>query len=203
MMEVFTCEQGTDEWLRCRLGIPTASMFATVMAKGRGGKGESKTRRDYMLKLLGERLTGDLMESYSNAHMERGKEMEAEARAAYEFQQDVECVQVGFVRNGDKGASPDSLVGGAGTLEIKTKLPHLHLDALLRNEMPVEHRAQVQGQLWICEREFCDFVSYWPKLPIFITRVYRDDEYINETLAPAVAQFCDELDTLTDQLKAE
>lgn len=202
MIQIFDCEQGEPEWYAARLGIPTASMFSTVMAKGRGGKGESKTRRDYMLKLVGERLTGDLMESYSNGHMERGKEMEAEARAAYEFQKDVECTKVGFVRNGDKGASPDSLIGEPGALEIKTKLPHLHIDALLRNEMPAEHRAQVQGQLWVCEREWCDFVSYWPKLPIFITRVYRDDEYINNELKPAVDKFCEELDALTEQLKA-
>ena len=80
-LQIFECEQGSAEWFAARAGIPTASEFATVMARGRGG--ESKTRRTYMLKLIGERLTGQPMESYTNAHMERGKVMEAEARDLY------------------------------------------------------------------------------------------------------------------------
>lgn len=188
MIEVFdTIEQGTPEWLRARMGIPTASEFATVMAKGEG-----KTRRTYMLKLLGERLTGEPSESYSNGHMERGKEMEAEARDMYEFMRDVECKQVGFIRNGDRGASPDSLVGIDGGCEIKTKLPHLQLDVLLRDRLPPEHVAQCQGFLWVAEREWVDFVSYFPKLPLFVKRVFRDEIYI-KTLAAEVAAFNAEL----------
>ncbi len=190
-MEVFDCDQGSAEWLSVRAGIPTASQFSTVMASGRGG-GDSKTRRTYMLKLAGEILTGEPMESYSNGHMERGKEMEAEARDAYAFMTDNEPQIVGFVRNGPKGCSPDSLIGKDGAVEIKTKLPHLQLDVLLRNELPAEHKAQCQGVLWVAEREWIDFVSYWPKLPIFIHRVYRDDEYIAE-MAKAVDAFNAEL----------
>jgi hypothetical protein len=193
MIEVFdSFEQGTPEWHACRLGIPTASRFATVMAKGEG-----KTRREYMLKLLGERLTGEPAESYSNAHMERGRDMEAEARDMYEFMQDVECKRVGFVRNGDKGASPDSLVGDVGGCEIKTKLPHLQLDVLLRDRLPPEHVAQCQGFLWVAEREWVDFVSYWPKLPLFVKRVHRDEAYI-KNLAAEVAAFNGELLAMAD-----
>lgn len=196
MIEVFdTIEQGTPEWLRARMGIPTASEFATVMAKGEG-----KTRRTYMLKLLGERLTGEPSDSYSNAHMERGKEMEAEARDMYEFMQDVECKQVGFIRNGDRGASPDSLVGQAGGCEIKTKLPHLQLDVLLRDRLPPEHVAQCQGFLWVAEREWVDFVSYWPKLPLFVKRVYRDEDFIQK-LAFEVSMFNGELAQLVERFE--
>lgn len=198
-MEIFTCDQGSAEWLSVRAGIPTASEFSTVMASGRGGA-ESKTRRTYMLKLAGEILTGEPMESYSNAHMERGKEMEAEARDAYAFMTDNEPELVGFVRNGPKGCSPDSLIGTDGAVEIKTKLPHLQLDVLLRNELPHEHKAQCQGVLWVAEREWIDFVSYWPKLPIFIHRVYRDDEYIAE-MAKAVDAFNDELSGLVEKFR--
>ena len=77
------------EWFECRRGIPTASEFDTVQATGRGG-GESKTRRTYLYKLAGEILTGEQMYSYSNDHMERGKEMEAEARDMYIFLSDLE-----------------------------------------------------------------------------------------------------------------
>lgn len=189
---IFNCEQGTPEWFAARAGIPTASEFDTVMAKGKGG-GESKTRRTYMLKLIGERLTGQPMYSYSNDHMERGKVMEAEARQLYSMVSDLEPVQVGFLRRGDAGASPDSLVGNDGMLEIKTKLPHLQLDCILYDELPAEHRAQCQGQLWIAEREWVDFVSYWPGLPLFAKRVFRDEPYIAR-LAEAVRVFNAEME---------
>lgn len=191
-LQIFNCEQGTPEWLACRAGIPTASEFDTVMAKGRGG-GDSKTRRTYMLKLIGERLTQQPMWSYSNEHMERGKAMEAEARNLYSMVSDLEPVQVGFLRRGDAGCSPDSLVGENGMLEIKTKLPHLQLDCILYDELPSEHRAQCQGQLWIAEREWVDFVSYWPGLPLFAKRVFRDEEYIKR-LAEAVRVFNSEME---------
>jgi hypothetical protein len=191
-LQIFNCEQGTPEWLACRAGIPTASEFDTVMAKGRGG-GDSKTRRTYMLKLIGERLTHEPMYSYSNDHMERGKVMEAEARDLYQMIAEVDCQQVGFLRRGDAGASPDSLVGNDGMLEIKTKLPHLQIDCILYDEFPAEHRAQCQGQLWIAEREWVDFVSYWPGLPLFAKRVFRDEDYIKR-LAEAVRVFNTEME---------
>lgn len=193
-MEIFNCDQGSDEWFLCRAGIPTASMFDTVMACGKGG-GPSKTRRTYMMKLLGERLTGQPTENYTNAHMERGKVMEEEARNAYAMIQEIEPQKIGFIRNGDKGCSPDSFIDISGLLEIKTKLPHLQLEVLLCDEVPSEHKAQIQGQLWVAEREYCDFVSYWPRLRPFIKRVYRDEKYIAE-LSNAVDQFNDELNKL-------
>jgi hypothetical protein len=190
-LQIFDCAQGTPEWYAARAGIPTASEFDTVLAKGKGG-GESKTRRTYMLKLIGERLTKEPMWSYSNEHMERGKEMEAEARNLYSMVSDLEPVQIGFMRRGDAGASPDSLIGNDGLLEIKTKLAHLQLDVLLTDEFPSEHRAQCQGQLWIAEREWVDFVSYWPGLPLFAKRVFRDEPYIAR-LAEAVRAFNEEM----------
>jgi hypothetical protein len=196
MIEIINCEQGSIDWLQARAGIPTASMFSALLAKGQG-----KTRRTYMLKLLGERLTGESAENYSNAHMERGHELEDEARQTYRFVKDIETQEVGFIRNGDKGASPDSLVGSDGLLEIKTKLPHLQLDVLFRDELPSEHIPQVQGQIWISEREWCDFVSYCPGLRPFIKRVYRDDTYI-KVLADEVRRFNDELSELEQRYRS-
>lgn len=198
-MQIFTCDQGSDEWIRARLGIPTASEFHTVMATGRGGA-ESKTRRTYMLKLVGEILTGEQMEGFTNHHVERGKVMEDEARDLYAFMHDVSPECVGFIRNGNKGCSPDSLVGTDGMVEIKTKLPHLQVDCLLCDRVPPEHVAQCQGALWVAEREWIDFVSYWPKLPLFVTRTYRDDEYIKK-LEAAVDQFNEELAELVQQIR--
>lgn len=199
MIEVFDCEQGSPEWYEVRRGLVTASEFATVMAQGRGG-GDSKTRRTYMLKLMGERLTGEPMYHYSNEHMERGHTQEPEARDTYAFMTDLEPKPVGFIRNGGVGCSPDSLVGDDGMLEIKTKLAHLQLDVLLSDTVPSEHIAQIQGQLWVADRKWCDFVSYCRKLRPFIKRVERDERYI-EALAKAVRVFENEMATLIEAVQ--
>lgn len=178
-MQIIDCEQGSEEWFSARAGLPTASEFHTVMAVGKQG-GKSVTRVDYLNKLAGEILTGEPMTSYSNADMERGKIMEDEARDLYAFQCGVEPIRVGFVRNGDKGSSPDSLIGDRGGLEIKSAAPHVQIKRLLAGELPPEHKAQVQGNLWVCEREFWDFASYCPKLPLLVVRVQRDEEYIKK-----------------------
>lgn len=200
MIEIINCEQGTPEWFAARMGIPTASEFATVLAKGKGG-GESLTRKTYMMKLAGEIITGEPMEAYSNVHMERGKALEDEARDLYAYLTDADPERVGFIREGQKGVSPDSLVGEDGGLEIKTKLPHLLIDVLLRDDLPPEHKAQIQGALWITGREWWDFVAYWPKLPLFRTRVYRDNGYI-ANLSGAVDQFNEELAALVEKIRA-
>lgn len=199
MMVIHTCEQGSPEWFKARLGIPTASMFATVMAAGTGG-GESKTRRTYMLKLAGEIITGEVADSYSNADMERGKAMEEEARQAYAFETDTDPQQVGFITNGAKGCSPDSLVGESGLVEIKTKLPHLLIDALLRDRAPPEHKAQCQGQVWVAEREWIDLAVFWPRLPLVRFRAYRDEPYI-KAMSLAVDQFNDELAEVVERVR--
>lgn len=199
-MQIVDCEQGSEEWFRARMGIPTASEFSTVMASGRGG-GESKTRRTYMLKLAGEILTGEPMDSHSNHHMERGKEMEPDARNLYAFMRDCDPQLVGFIRNGQKGCSPDSLVGANGMVEIKTKLPHLQVDCLLSDRLPPEHRAQCQGALWVAEREWIDFVSYWPGLPLFVIREHRDEDYIAK-LAAAVDEFNGELSDMVERIRS-
>lgn len=187
MIQIINCEQGSDEWFRARMGIPTASNFATVMAKGEG-----KTRSAYMLKLAGEILTGEPMEKFTNEHMERGNAQEDDARNCYALLADVDPTRVGFILNGNKGASPDSLIGKNGGLEIKCALAHIQLDRLKRGELPSEHRAQVQGSLWVSEREWWDFVSYCPKLHLFVKRVYRDEGYI-ANLSGEVNRFVDEL----------
>lgn len=195
MIQIFDMEQGSADWFAARAGIPTASMFATVKAKGDG-----KTRSKYMRALAGEIITGEPAETFSNGHMARGKAMEDEARETYAFIHDVEPARVGFIRNGNKGASPDSLIGNDGGLEIKTALPDIQIDRLDRDRLPPEHIAQVQGNIWIAEREWWDFVSFWPKLPLFKVRVYRDEKYIKE-LADEVDRFNDELAELVERIR--
>jgi hypothetical protein len=194
MIQVFDMDQGSADWHSARAGIPTASMFSTVMAKGEG-----KTRSKYMRTLAGEIITGESAETFSNAHMERGKAMEDEARETYALIHDAQPQRVGFIRNGQKGASPDSLIGANGGLEIKTALPDIQIDRLERNRLPPEYVAQVQGSMWVGERDWWDFVSFWPKLPMLRVRVYRDEAYI-KTLSDEVDRFNDELAALVERI---
>jgi hypothetical protein len=114
---------------------------------------------------------------------------------------DCDPQRIGFIRNGERGCSPDSLIGENGGLEIKTALPHIQIDRLLCGTLPTEHKAQVQGSLWLCEREWWDFVSYCPKLPLLVVRVQRDAEYIAQ-LETSVDQFNAELRQLVAQIQS-
>ena len=112
---------------------------------------------------------------------ERGKELEPDARACYAFHADCEPQTVGFVlRNEDRmcGASPDALVGAHGLLELKCPMAGKHMLYLAQDKLPTKYAAQVQGQLWITGREWCDFMSYYPGLPAFIHRVAPDDKFL-------------------------
>lgn len=200
-LQVFDCEQGSAEWFAARAGIPTASEFATVMAKGTDRKSPSVTRARYMRQLAGEIITGEpAPEGYSNGFMERGKALEAEARALYAMT--YEPVQVvGFLRRDFSGASPDSLVGDDGGLEIKTAIPAVQIERLQRGGLPPEHRAQVQGNLLVSGRHWWDFMSYCPKLPALVVRVYRDHSYLAD-LDIQIDAFNRELREMVESIRA-
>jgi hypothetical protein len=200
VIEVFDCEQGTPDWFACRMGIPTASEFATVLMHGKKKGEPSATRRKYMLTLIGERLTGKPVESYSNANMLRGKEHEPEARRLYQFIRDEDTKQVGFIRNGNKGCSPDLLVNANGMTEFKSNQPHILLEMHLADEVPKEHECQLQGGLWVAEREWIDFMAYWPGIEPFIKRVYRDEVKI-KSIELGVEMFNNELHELLTKLE--
>lgn len=199
MIQVFDFPQRSPEWYAARAGIPTASEFATILAKAKDG-GDSKTRKSYMLKLAGEIITGEPAEGFDNAHMERGRLMEDEARETYSFLTDEEPTRVGFIRNDTAGCSPDSLIGDVGMVEIKTALPHILIGYILKNTFPPEHKAQCQGALWVAEREWIDIAVYWPKLPLFNKRAVRDEPYI-AALATAVDQFHEELAEAVERVR--
>ena len=198
-LEIIDCEQNSPEWHQARMGIPTASSFDAIMTPGKT-KTEQKTRRTYMLKLAGEILTGEPVEMVMTRAMERGHAMEPEARDLYQLQTSTRVDRVGFLRRGRVGCSPDALIGNEGGLEIKTKEPHLLLDILDRNEFPEEHKAQVQGAMWLTGRDWWDIAIYWPRLPLFVKRAYRDEAYI-KTLATEVERFTSDLDTIVAQMK--
>lgn len=196
MIQIFDVEQGSPEWHAARCGIPTASKFKDILAKG-----ELKMRTKYLRDLAAEVIRGTVEEDgYSNGHMERGKEQEAEARDLYAFARGVDPIPVGFVRNGRAGCSPDSFIGEDGGLEIKTALGHIQIERLQRGTLPTEHVAQVQGGLWITGRQWWDFSSYSRGLPPLIIRVERDEVYI-ANLAKAIEAFNQELDNIVQSIR--
>ena len=200
-MEVFAdIVQGEPEWFQIRAGIPTASMFKDVIAKKGPRGGIALGRQVYMYKLAGEIITGLPMESYSNRDMARGHEREAEARNLYALLKGVVPEQVGFVKDGNCGGSPDSFVGSEGLLEIKDALPHIQIERLLCGELPPEHKAQCQGLFKVTKRRWLDFMSHCRGLPPFIKRIERDEAYI-AGLTVDIADFVKELNALVKKIR--
>lgn len=175
--EIINCEQGTDAWYAARAGIITASEIQNVMAQGRAGE-PSKTRRQYLLVTVAELITGRAARRkfQGTVNTEWGKEQEAEGRRLYGLQSGVEPEVVGFVKNGQMGCSPDFFVGQDGGGEIKCKLEDIHLEVLLANKTPAEHIKQIQFTLLVTKRDWWDFVSYCPGLPLFVERHYPDKQ---------------------------
>lgn len=193
--EIIECEQGSEQWFQVRLGTPSSSNFSAILAKGEG-----KTRRAYMNRLAAEIITGEPGEQFTTPAMERGKVMEDDARNYYSFLHSANLERVGFVRNDIAGWSPDSLIGTDGALEIKTQRADLLIETILKNDFPSEHKAQCQGGLWVGEREWIDLCVFWPKMPPFIRRAYRDEPYI-KNLAAEVATFKAQLDELVGLIR--
>lgn len=200
MIEIFEdIDQQSAEWFAIRAGLVTASVFAKVKAQGKDG-GASVGRRDLMLKLAGEILTGEpAPEGYRNADMERGNEQEAEARSLFAFTYGP-VRRVGFVKNGRMGCSPDSLIGDDNGLEIKCAIPAVQIDRLLKGRLPPEHVAQVQGSMLVTGRPTWTFMSYCPKLPELVVTVRRDEAVIAE-LVSAIDKFNHELDQMVETVR--
>ena len=197
-MQIINCEQGSVDWHTARCGVITASCFSDILTKGRGGE-PSKTRQTYMFKLAGERIRGVATDSFSNSYIERGHEYEDEARQLYELQTGYEVAACGFIKSEYGGYSPDGIVGDDGIIEIKTKSAHLQIEILLAGKVPAIHTAQIQGGLLVSGRNWCDFISYCPGLPIFIERVLPDAEYI-KNLKLELAIFENELQEITQEI---
>lgn len=170
-------QQNTDEWYQLRLGKFTASMFKDVMAKE-----TTATYTNVIYQVVYEKLTGEITNGYTNEWMERGKELEPEARLWYELNFD-EVLNGGFFCDDWVGASSDGLIGTEGLIEIKCPKPSTHIQYLIDNELPSIYQWQVQGQLYVTDRKWCDFVSYHPRLKPLVIRVMRDEKMIAELQA--------------------
>ncbi len=197
--------QGSDGWFQARLGLPTASHFGVIMAQGQDGP--ALTRTQYLYRLAGEQITGIVAEeTLKSRAIDRGKEMEPQAIADYERRKGVEIRRVGLAVNFSGlrrcGASPDGLIGFDGGVEIKTTRPDLMIPLLLKGAaMPAEHRAQVQGNMHVLERDWFDFKIYYTGMPDFTVTVRRDDAYIKQ-LDNQIQTFNWDLQKLVEKLRS-
>ena len=198
-------EQGSPEWFAMRLGKVTASRITDVLAKVKTG--EAVTREDYRTELVVQRLTNQPSEPFTNAAMEWGTEQEPMARIAYEAQANVFVEQVSFVEHPTIewfGCSPDGLVGEEGLIEIKCPSSKNHIKYLLGGKPPAKYVPQMQCQMAVTGRKWCDFVSYDPRLPedlqLFVVRLERDVSFIM-SMEEEVDKFLKEVNVMVNKLK--
>jgi hypothetical protein len=198
-------EQGSPEWERARIGMPTASGFDQILTPSTLKLSKSSDR--YRNQILAEWLLGysiDFSGRYQDlAFIERGRRMEAEARAWYEMHFGVDVPPGGFIMRDDEkvGGSPDGLVGEDGGVEFKVPAIHTHIGYLLKPEkLEAEYAAQVQGYLYLSARLWWDVVSYHPDLPTVVRRVQRNSEFII-ALDASLDAFIEELDAAKAQLE--
>jgi len=194
-------QQGTSEWLRLRIGRPTASEFHRIVTPS--GKTSSQAS-DYCNEILGELILGRPLDRESFPWMDRGKELEAEARRYYELQRDVQLETVGFCTTDDGlvGASPDAFCGTDGIVEIKCPKISTHVGYLLSDKTAAkEYMPQIQGQLYVTGRSWAEIVSYHPEMPEAIIRVERHEEFL-KILDAALKDFLSVLDVRRTKLEA-
>lgn len=212
-------EQGTEEWLQERLGLATASKFFDIVnwtlgtPQGKPTKmyPEGKpavppkpqaTYYRYRNEILAERLTGD-MKRFSSKYMEWGKNHENDAALEYEKVTGNEVSTVGFIKHPelDAGASLDRTVGEDGCVEIKCPNTDTMIDYIIADGPPPQYYAQIQGQLWISHRKWCDFVVFDPALgEIYIKRVDRDEAFI-ATMEYRIETFLADVDRWETKLR--
>lgn len=186
----YEIEQGTDEWHALRRGRITASTIDCLLTAS-GKPADNATSRAALYKLLGERLTGESEPSHYNDDMARGHLLEPYARDIYARHYGRPVRQCGFIvatlGNVEIGYSPDGLVGDDGLQEIKSPRAKKHLQALLTDTVPPEYISQVQTGLAVSGRQWCDFISYCPGLPLFTHRCWRDEARIAQLITAAQA----------------
>ncbi len=199
-MILFDCVQGSDQWIKEKLGKPSASNASKIITNS----GErSKQAESYMYELAAEVITQHKFESYQNENMLMGIEREKEARRCYEFLHDVEVKQAGIIYKDESKkflCSPDGIINGKYGLELKNVLPKTQVKYLLDDKMPSEYFSQVQFSLFVSGFNFWDFMSYSPGLKPLIITVERDEKFL-EALEIELEKFCQDLKEIIEKIK--
>lgn len=171
-MEIYNFEQRSEDWYKVRLGVLSASDAATIAANGKG-------LETLCLHKALEIITGKISDSFTNEDIDRGVQLEDEARALYELTTGNLVQQVGFIKESEfVGCSPDGLVNEDGLTEYKCRNDLNHFKRLLGYKIDREHDLQVQMQLALTKRKWNDYVCYNENFPLdsqlVIERVYPD-----------------------------
>ena len=200
-------EQGSTEWLQARCGSLGASQINEALATTKSGWGAS--RENLKNRIIAERLTGIPAETFKNAAMEWGNAQEDNARKAYEAHTGVFVDEMGISYHPvlkHTHASPDGLVGDDGLIEIKCPNTTTHIETLKAKKAPSKYINQMMWQMRCTDRQWCDFVSFDPRLPshlqLFIVRVERDEAIIAD-LEAKVAEFLTEVEKEIERLNEE
>lgn len=198
-MRIIECNQGGEEWLKIRLGVPTASNFDKIICSN--GKG-SKQAEKYAYQLAGEIVSGKIQESVKTQAMQTGIERESEASELYELMTGYKVRKVGFciTDNLTFGCSPDGLIDEDGGLEIKCPSISTHVQYMVEGVCPQEYIHQVQGNLFVTNRLWWDFFSYFPGLKPFLVRVYPDEKY-HQVLKIALDEFNEFIREIKNKIK--
>lgn len=190
---IVDCEQRSDAWFAARCGSLGASAIADALTKSKDGKSFGATSANLRAKLVVERLTGIQEDSFKSAAMQYGIDNEDAARIAYEAYAGVFVEQVGLIKhptiNGTH-ASPDGLVGDDGLIEIKCPNSLTHMEAIKYQNIPTKYLYQMQWQMRCADRQWCDFVSFDPRMPevlqLWVKRVERDNQLIAKLEADVI-----------------
>ena len=175
-MKIHSFEQRTEDWYNIRKGKMTASNADTIIANGKG-------LETYIYNLMAEYYSSAEKENYINADMQRGIDLEPEARLEFEFYTDLDVQEIGFIEyNEFIGVSPDGLIGDDGLIEIKCPNDSVYFKLLLSDNIKPEYIAQMQMQLYVTNRQYCYFVSYNPNFEksLYIKKITRDEETIEK-----------------------
>ena len=196
-------EQRTDEWFEARLGKVTASRISDVLAAV-----TTASYQNYQAELIVERMTGERYEFPVTPAMQWGIDKEPDARSLYEFMCDKDVIEIGLVDHPSipmAAASPDGLIGIDGQIEIKCPNTATHIKTLTTRKIQKKYRDQMTWQMACTGREWCDFVSYDPRLPaehnLCVIRFERDDEKVKE-LELSVKEFLKDIDDTIAKIKA-
>lgn len=200
-MIILEMAQGSPEWVKEKLGKPSASNASKIITNG----GEpSKSRTNYMYELAAEIMTGRPTDGFCGVHMQNGKDREDECRKLYEMLYDVSILTPGVIYKDEERkvlCSPDGINGTIHGLEMKNVMPKTQVKYLLDNKVPDEYFSQIQFSLWVTGFEYWDFFSYAPGMKPLRIREYRDEEFI-EALEREVRIFCAELETVVSRINS-
>lgn len=193
-------EQRSMEWRAAKVGMFSGSDFHVFL-------GNSASKKTALYEKLCERLYGDYdYESYSTPAMERGTLLEPEARRVYSALSNYEVEEVGLVIADEPYAdwvvcSPDGLVGDDGIIEIKCPLAKNFME-WLDNDFYIkpEYKTQVQFNLFVTDRKWCDFIYYHPRGGIYKKRIERDEEYIAK-IKTALDECIEKIKALEEEYK--